>query len=114
VGKRSRVEGDKRILSTLRLRRGGHCRFGIHRQQNSPATRSGVTALISLRVFLHSFQPFKRPTFRQVEQPLLTFVDMLASCRLQLWRHWLEQERGMDAGREEKWAWLLEYLATAS
>jgi hypothetical protein len=54
----------------------------------------------------------RQPWYRH--RPLLTFVDMLASCRLQLWRHWLELGGGMDAGREEKWAWLLEYLATAT
>jgi hypothetical protein len=54
----------------------------------------------------------RRPWYRH--RPLLTFADMLASCRLQLWRHWLEQGGGVDARREGKWAWLLEYMATAS
>ena len=54
----------------------------------------------------------RRPWYRH--RPSLTFADMLASCRLQLWRHWLGQGGGLHAGREEKWAWLLEYLATAT
>jgi hypothetical protein len=53
----------------------------------------------------------RRPWYRH--RPALTFADMLASCRLQWWRHWLGQGGGVDAGREGKWAWLLEYLATA-
>jgi hypothetical protein len=54
-GKRSRVEGDKCILSTLRLRRGGHCRIGVPRQQTSLGRMSAVTALLTLREFLYSF-----------------------------------------------------------
>jgi hypothetical protein len=54
----------------------------------------------------------RQPWYRH--RPALTFADMLASCRLQLWRHWLEQGGGVDAGREGKWAWLLEYMATAT
>jgi len=44
----------------------------------------------------------------------LTFTDMLASCRLQLWQHWLRQGGAADAGLEVQWAWLLEYLATTT
>lgn len=54
----------------------------------------------------------RQPWYRH--RPSLTFADMLASCRLQLWRYWLEQGGGLDAGQQEKWAWLLEYLATAT
>jgi hypothetical protein len=54
----------------------------------------------------------QQPWYRHKRSP--TFADMLASCRLQLWRHWLEQGGATNAGREEKWAWLLEYLATAT
>jgi hypothetical protein len=53
-----------------------------------------------------------QPWYRH--RPSLTFADMLASCRLQLWQHWLAEGGGSNAGREEKWAWLLEYLATAT
>jgi hypothetical protein len=52
-----------------------------------------------------------RPWYTQKETP--TFADMLAACRLQLWRHWLEKESGSGADAEEKWAWLLEYVATS-
>ena len=44
----------------------------------------------------------------------LTFADMLASCRLQLWQHWLRQGGAADAGLEGQWAWLLEYIATTT
>jgi hypothetical protein len=54
----------------------------------------------------------RQPWYRH--GPSLTFADMLASCRLQLWRHWLGQGSGMEAGQEEKWSWLLEYVATAT
>jgi len=46
--------------------------------------------------------------------PSLTLADMLASCRLQLWHHWLGQGGGLEAGQETKWSWLLEYVATAT
>jgi hypothetical protein len=69
AGKRSRVDGDNCILPRLCLRRATPDRFGVHRQQTSPGRRSAVTALLSLRELLYSFQPFKQPTFRQVGQP---------------------------------------------
>jgi hypothetical protein len=54
----------------------------------------------------------QRPWYRHKPSP--TFADMLSSCRLALWRHWLEQGGGTQAGRQEKVAWLLEYIATAT
>jgi len=51
----------------------------------------------------------ERPWYKGRVAP--TFPDMLASCRLQLWQHWLASGGG---DREEKWAWLLRYLATAT
>jgi hypothetical protein len=53
-----------------------------------------------------------RPWYQHKETP--TFADMLATCRLQLWQHWLEQESDVRPEREDKWAWLLEYVATAT
>lgn len=44
----------------------------------------------------------------------LTFADMLSSCRLQLWQHWLRQGGATDAGLQGQWAWLLEYIATTT
>jgi hypothetical protein len=44
----------------------------------------------------------------------LTFADMLSSCRLQLWQHWLRQGGTTDAGLQGQWAWLLEYIATTT
>jgi hypothetical protein len=49
-----------------------------------------------------------RPWYKDKVTP--TFADMLASCRLCLWRHWLAAE---PSGAAAKQAWLLEYLATA-
>src|SRR5262245_31268891 len=54
----------------------------------------------------------ERPWYPRRRSP--TFADMLSSCRLHLWRHWLAEGSGAAAGREQKWAWLLEYLATAT
>jgi hypothetical protein len=51
----------------------------------------------------------QRPWYRQRVEP--TFADMLWCCRLHLWTSWLGQE---PTKREEKWDWLLEYLATAA
>jgi DDE superfamily endonuclease len=50
-----------------------------------------------------------RPWYKDKVSP--TFADMLACLRLHLWRNWLGNEPG---GREEKLAWLLEYLATSA
>jgi DDE superfamily endonuclease len=50
----------------------------------------------------------QRPWYKHKVEP--TFADMLGSCRLHLWSNWLA---GEPARGEEKWAWLLEYLATA-
>jgi hypothetical protein len=50
-----------------------------------------------------------RPWYKNKVSP--TFADMLACLRLHLWRNWLDSGPG---DREEKLAWLLEYLATAA
>jgi DDE superfamily endonuclease len=50
-----------------------------------------------------------RPWYKNKVKP--TFADMLACCRLHLWRNWLESDPQQT---EEKLDWLLEYLATAA
>ena len=50
-----------------------------------------------------------RPWYKDKVTP--TFADMLACCRLHLWRNWLENAPGRS---EENLDWLLEYLATAA
>lgn len=52
----------------------------------------------------------QRPWYRH--KPTPTFADMLAACRVQLWHGWLKDEGGGPREREEKLAWLLEYVAT--
>jgi hypothetical protein len=54
----------------------------------------------------------QRPWYKTKETP--TFADMLAACRIQLWHHWLSGESSSEAEREEKLAWLLEYVATST
>jgi hypothetical protein len=54
----------------------------------------------------------QRPWYQQKETP--TFADMLSACRLQLWDYWLNEESASVAEREEKIAWLLEYIATST
>ena len=49
-----------------------------------------------------------RPWYKDKVSP--TFADMLACCRLHLWRNWLASDPSRAA---EKLDWLLEYLATA-
>ena len=51
----------------------------------------------------------QRPWYKDRVEP--TFADMLWCCRLHLWTSWLNNE---PATREEKWVWLVEYLATAA
>ena len=53
-----------------------------------------------------------RPWYKNKETP--TFADMLAACRVQLWRNWLNSESDSKADREEKLNWLLEYVATST
>jgi hypothetical protein len=53
-----------------------------------------------------------RPWYTEKERP--TFADMLAACRVQLWENWLNEESASPADREEKLAWLLEYIATST
>jgi hypothetical protein len=58
----------------------------------------------------HELQAHRhRPWYKDKVFP--TFADMLACCRLHLWRNWLKSEPGRS---EEKLDWLLEYLATAA
>jgi hypothetical protein len=51
----------------------------------------------------------QRPWYKNKVLP--TFADMLACCRLHLWRNWLDSD---PSRAEEKLDWLLEYLATAA
>jgi len=53
-----------------------------------------------------------RPWYKDKESP--TFADMLAACRVQLWKHWLNEGSASEADREAKLAWLLEYVATST
>jgi hypothetical protein len=53
-----------------------------------------------------------RPWYHNKPEP--TFADMLATCRLHLWRHWLSEGCASRADKETKWDWLLEYLATSA
>ncbi len=53
-----------------------------------------------------------RPWYRHKPEP--TFADMLATCRLHLWRHWLNERCASRADIESKWEWLLEYVAAAA
>jgi hypothetical protein len=58
----------------------------------------------------HQQQPARRqrPWYKHKVEP--TFSDMLACARLNLWQNWLD----CDDARQDKWDWLLEYLATAA
>lgn len=50
-----------------------------------------------------------RPWYKHKVEP--TMADMLACCRLHLWRGWLDQE---PKNRPQRLDWLLEYIATAA
>jgi len=50
---------------------------------------------------------------RYQHKPAVTFADMLATCRYNLWQHWLAKSAS-PAALAERQAWLLEYLATAA
>ena len=50
-----------------------------------------------------------RPWYKDKVEP--SMADMLACCRLHLWKNWLREE---PQRRQEKLDWLLEYVATAA
>jgi len=52
-----------------------------------------------------------RPWYQH--KPEVTFADMLATCRHQLWRNWLVRSAS-EAELKARWDWLVEYLATAA
>ena len=54
----------------------------------------------------------ERPWYKNKPEP--TFADMLAACRLQHWEHWLDVNSASEAELMAKWAWLLNYIATAT
>jgi hypothetical protein len=54
----------------------------------------------------------ERPWYRHKVSP--TFADMLASCRLRHWQGWLDAKSASKAELDEKWEWLLNYIATSS
>jgi hypothetical protein len=54
----------------------------------------------------------QRPWYKNKETP--TFADMLAACRYQMWEYWLNEEGAAAGDREEKLAWLQEYIATST
>jgi hypothetical protein len=54
----------------------------------------------------------ERPWYRHKVRP--TFADMLASCRLQHWRAWLDVKSASKAELQRKCAWLFNYMATAT
>ena len=59
----------------------------------------------------HTTPQRHRPWYKH--KPPVTFADMLATCRYQLWENWLANSAStaeLDAKRD----WLLEYLATAA
>lgn len=52
-----------------------------------------------------------RPWYR--DKPEVTFADMLAACRYDLWQNWLKRAPS-PTERERRIAWLIEYLSTAA
>jgi hypothetical protein len=57
----------------------------------------------------------ERPWYKNKEAP--TMADMLAACRFQMWENWINEanaEAAPAARREEKLAWLLNYIATST
>jgi hypothetical protein len=57
----------------------------------------------------------ERPWYKNKETP--TMADILAACRYQMWENWINDEGtegGSAAGREDKLAWMLNYIATST
>ena len=73
-----------------------------------------VGALVVLWYVLHGADAEsaerERPWYQHKVSP--TFADMLASCRLHLWKHWWASSPEED--QSVRWEWLLRYVATAA
>ena len=52
-----------------------------------------------------------RPWYKNKPDP--TFMDMLATCRYDLWTNWLKSNSGSQAELNAKIDWILKYLATS-
>lgn len=62
----------------------------------------------------HKLKQAERERPQYLNKPSPTFADMLATCRLHLWRHWLSEGSAHAADLQSKWEWLVEYVATAA
>jgi len=73
-----------------------------------------VAAVVILWYVLHGAEAEAaerdRPWYKHKVSP--TFADMLATCRLHLWKHWWENSTKEE--QHEYWTWLLRYIATAT
>jgi hypothetical protein len=73
-----------------------------------------VGAVVVLWYVLHGAEASpadrERPWYQHKVSP--TFADMLACCRLHLWKHWWESSPPEEKGG--RWEWLLRYVATAA
>jgi hypothetical protein len=73
-----------------------------------------VAAVVVLWYVLHRAEvetaERERPWYRHKVSP--TFADMLASCRLHLWKHWCVSSPAKE--KAAGWEWLLRYVATAT
>jgi len=73
-----------------------------------------VGAVVVLWYVLHGAEvgtaERERPWYKHKVSP--TFADMLASCRLHLWKRWWESSPAEEKG--QRWEWLLCYVATAT
>ena len=73
----------------------------------------GSLVVLWYTLFGHKEQTPQRHRPWYQHKPEVTFADMLATCRYNLWQHWLAKSAS-PAELAERQAWLLEYLATAA
>ena len=72
---------------------------------------SFVVLWYALHGACHTTPQRHRPWYKH--KPEVTFADMLATCRYQLWENWLANSATAEE-LDERRAWLMEYLATAA
>lgn len=72
----------------------------------------------ALVLLWHAEHGDKHPAVKRLQpwydKSVVTFADMLSTCRLALWTNWLTNRSADNAPPTPEEAWLLQYLATAA
>jgi hypothetical protein len=88
------------------------CAFSVQRAHPMAWLVGALVVLWYAQTGQHEEKALRpRPWYKDKVEP--TFQDMLATCRLHLWRNWLNAP-GAPEEVEQRVQWLLHYLSTAA